>query len=335
MLTLTIAIPTYNRNQVLARNVELLVPQLTDRCELLVIDNHSDRPVTEDLGSVQIRASGKVRIICNQSNVGGDANILRCIEHAQGDFVWVLGDDDEPSPDAVMQALQEIDEYPDVDVFRFFDPTTNEKAPLKGQRLTSVDAYLKNSNSLGTLIFMSTLVLRVREAKRYLHEANFFQSCAAPMLIVVLKMMDVGSTALSSPKILTPSTGHARTMETNSLESCRIAVALPMLLFVDWRPDVRNRLKVLMNGWWCLRIQIAALCGLLNRYSHGQVTEGELRSKISLIFTSSKLAENPFSMRKLIRWAFGLLVLFPTIGSKLTRVIYKSKGELKFGNTDA
>ena len=49
---ITIAIPTYNRNRTLKENLRLLLPQLTDRCRLLIIDNCSDTPVAETLADL-------------------------------------------------------------------------------------------------------------------------------------------------------------------------------------------------------------------------------------------------------------------------------------------
>ena len=66
---LTIAIPTYNRGEQLLRTLGRLLPQLDERCELLVIDNHSDHPVAAVLAGVtSTRPEVPVRIIRNPSN---------------------------------------------------------------------------------------------------------------------------------------------------------------------------------------------------------------------------------------------------------------------------
>jgi GT2 family glycosyltransferase len=38
-MDLTIAIPTYNRNELLLRHLAHLLPQLNERCRLLILDN--------------------------------------------------------------------------------------------------------------------------------------------------------------------------------------------------------------------------------------------------------------------------------------------------------
>ena len=51
-MKLTIAIPTYNRNEILKANLEKLLPQVTDECNVVIFDNCSDTPVKEVIEEV-------------------------------------------------------------------------------------------------------------------------------------------------------------------------------------------------------------------------------------------------------------------------------------------
>lgn len=95
---LSIYIPTYNRPEKIQIQVRRLLPQLSSRVVLYVIDNHSDQPVC-DLFSDEEREY--VNIIRNDINVGGDANIARCFEYCSTKLLWVLGDDDPVVENAV------------------------------------------------------------------------------------------------------------------------------------------------------------------------------------------------------------------------------------------
>ena len=94
-MKLTIAIPTYNRNDILEQNIGLLLPQLNSDCKLLIIDNHSSIPVEETLNPYILKFPHvSIEVIRNRVNVGGNANVLRCIEFCETEYLWILSDDD-------------------------------------------------------------------------------------------------------------------------------------------------------------------------------------------------------------------------------------------------
>ena len=102
---LTIAIPTFDRNEILLRNIEKILPQMKDWVEIFVVDNHSKIPVSETLDFlISKNKNGCIRILRNSENIGVNANVLRCIEFCESEYIWILGDDDFP----VMGALETI-----------------------------------------------------------------------------------------------------------------------------------------------------------------------------------------------------------------------------------
>lgn len=95
-LLLTIAIPTWNRANFLALNLERLsleAPDVWRRAEILVSDNASTDG-TQQLVRDAIASGLPVRYLRNTENIGSDANIAQCFNLARGDFVLILGDDD-------------------------------------------------------------------------------------------------------------------------------------------------------------------------------------------------------------------------------------------------
>ena len=48
-MKLTIAIPTYNRNEILKANLGKLLPQVTKECRVIIFDNCSDVPVKDSI----------------------------------------------------------------------------------------------------------------------------------------------------------------------------------------------------------------------------------------------------------------------------------------------
>lgn len=95
---LTIAIPTFNRADLLRINLNSLLSQASssnyrDRIEILIIDNHSDDATLETIQSFD-SINVDLRVISNSVNIGSDRNIAKCYVEAAGDFVLILGDDD-------------------------------------------------------------------------------------------------------------------------------------------------------------------------------------------------------------------------------------------------
>ena len=91
---LTIAIPTYNRAELLDLALSVLVPQagLHPDVEVLVSDNCSP----DDTPAVVGRYLGQARLRYrrHEVNIGSDANFLSCFDDAAGKYFWLCGDDD-------------------------------------------------------------------------------------------------------------------------------------------------------------------------------------------------------------------------------------------------
>jgi glycosyltransferase involved in cell wall biosynthesis len=145
--SLTVAIPTYNRNSILERNLPFLLKQLTADCELLIIDNHSDTPVSETVEE-RVKASGaNYRIVRNVTNVGGNANIMRCFELCRTEWIWIIGDDDEAMPEAVQTILRTVREHPNA-IYVNFSYDDRRPATTVSRGAVEFAAMLDTSSNL-------------------------------------------------------------------------------------------------------------------------------------------------------------------------------------------
>ena len=119
---LTIAIPTYNRRDLLKRALESIVPQLNSKIEVLVSDNASDDGTDEMI----VQSFPMVRYIKNEINKGADYNFLQCYREAKGKYVILLGSDDRIAAGAIDYLLDFLEKN-DCDLvflnFRCFDVT--------------------------------------------------------------------------------------------------------------------------------------------------------------------------------------------------------------------
>ena len=91
-VVLTLAIPTFNREVYLSELLGQLHSDLilnpNRRVEILVVNNASTDH-TEDL--VLGMNIPSLRYIKNPINIGGDPNFINCVQHANGEYVWLFG----------------------------------------------------------------------------------------------------------------------------------------------------------------------------------------------------------------------------------------------------
>jgi glycosyltransferase involved in cell wall biosynthesis len=93
---LTLAIPTYNRYAILEKALGIIQPQLESlkgQIEYIVSDNCSPDN-TQDVVKQYIDTGMPIQYIRNESNIGIMRNIIQCYKMATAKYVWVLGDDD-------------------------------------------------------------------------------------------------------------------------------------------------------------------------------------------------------------------------------------------------
>lgn len=102
---LTISIPTYNRPQEIQKQVRLILPQLNEEVILIVYDNCSEHNVA-DLFTEEEKKLFQIKR--NSLNIGGDANIARCFEKCETDWLWTLSDDDYVKPNSIDKILEYI-----------------------------------------------------------------------------------------------------------------------------------------------------------------------------------------------------------------------------------
>lgn len=109
---LTIAVPTYNRAGDLSRLLDALQRELAGqqhRVGLVIANNAS----TDHTAAVIERFASLwqgVQVVTQSINVGMDGNFCTCAEAVNGEFFWIMGDDDLPVPGAIRMLLDLLDE---------------------------------------------------------------------------------------------------------------------------------------------------------------------------------------------------------------------------------
>ncbi|WP_256474709.1 glycosyltransferase family 2 protein [Haloplanus halophilus] len=103
----SVIIPTYNRNDRLCRSVLSVLEQTYDPIEIIIVDDHSDRPATDVIGDI-IAENKILQTIRHESNQGANAARNTGIQAASGDYIAFLDDDDEWHPEKIDRQISVI-----------------------------------------------------------------------------------------------------------------------------------------------------------------------------------------------------------------------------------
>jgi glycosyltransferase involved in cell wall biosynthesis len=184
---LTIAIPTFNRNAVLYRNLGRLLPQIEKWVDLIIIDNCSDVPVCETIELLcKDYPDVEIKLYRNSANIGGNANVLRCIEFCESEYIWIIGDDDFPSVNALKIIKKYIEKGKHIWLNFYSDDPNHQPVRKKCNVSESLSDFLVNIESISELVFVSNNIFRTTVIKNGLETAHMNQSMMAPHLISML-----------------------------------------------------------------------------------------------------------------------------------------------------
>ena len=184
---LTIAIPTFNRNVILLRNLERLMPQMEDWVELLIVDNNSEILVGETVKPlIDKHPEICTKIFRNAENIGGNANVLRCIEYCETEYIWIVGDDDFPVEDALKKIYMHISNKEAVWVNFYSEDPNHQPKRNDDSALQTLTDFLRGLKSISELVFVSNNIYRTVCLKQGLEFGNMYQAVMAPHLISMI-----------------------------------------------------------------------------------------------------------------------------------------------------
>lgn len=143
---LSVCISTYNRAEWLAtslRNWSRMCPQPLQGVELLVCDNASTDHTPEIVKPYLERRDFTYHR--NQKNVGMLGNLQETAHQAQGEYVWILGDDDLLLPGAIERILHALDKNPGLALVYLNYAFTREE---DARSITDFDAFFKSASPI-------------------------------------------------------------------------------------------------------------------------------------------------------------------------------------------
>jgi hypothetical protein len=179
---LTIAIPTYNRAELLDKQLNWLsqaIRGFESNCEILVSDNCSTDHTPLVIQKWQVILNNiTFRVNRNAENIGVMKNILYCLNSATSKYVWTIGDDDPIQEIAVPYVINKIKEHENLSLlflnFSGRNKITGEPVhppTITGNRWFDIDSEDATGDgkaifehcfakSVGAVIFLSATIYR-------------------------------------------------------------------------------------------------------------------------------------------------------------------------------
>lgn len=183
---LTIAIPTYNRKKYLIKNLNFLISNSNSLIEILVIQNNSDKDNLININ--EYKNFKNIKIINNEYNIGANLNILKCIELSKSDWVWVLGDDDEPNINSLKNIIYDLQTLIDREIF-CINYSTSIHLHNKSIILEDLNNFFiclnKQKSACSNILFISANIFNVREIKKNISFGHTYSESYAPHLAIL------------------------------------------------------------------------------------------------------------------------------------------------------
>jgi abequosyltransferase len=106
-IKLSICIPTYNREKFLESTLSNIVPQLKPGVEIVIMDGASTDN-TQFIIEKWKALCPAIKFFRGERNGGVDSDLAACIEHAEGEYCWLMSSDDFFAKEALTSVMEEI-----------------------------------------------------------------------------------------------------------------------------------------------------------------------------------------------------------------------------------
>jgi glycosyltransferase involved in cell wall biosynthesis len=167
---------------------------------LVIVDNCSDVPVQETLDNLLDQfGSVSVRIIRNPINVGGGANILRCLEICETQWLYCLGDDDLVAHDCISTIERTIAAHEDALYFSFSRDSCRRREETCSEGMAE---FVDKLDDWSTFLFMSSAVVNAAKLRSHIRWGYLYAYSWAPFQAILFKTLNCGGKVVFSDAVI-------------------------------------------------------------------------------------------------------------------------------------
>lgn len=196
---LTICIPTYNRFSKLKKQVGSILTQLGPNDRIIVLDNCT--PLEEWNPNDEIFNDRRITLKQNSSNVGANANVMKCMDIVEDGWLWILSDDDEILSDALLKIRAHLDQE-SVDYINFRSELA--KGYVADRVCNNINEYLiEIGKDFGNHLLISNNLYRVSALKKFMKFSFLGCFTNTPHISpVIMALQNGGKLLLSEQQIV-------------------------------------------------------------------------------------------------------------------------------------
>jgi len=171
----TIAIPTYNRSNLLERTIESVNNQKYTNLEILISDDCSPEDKTAKLVRLWMEKDKRISFFQQEVNLGYEANFEFLLEKSQGKYIMWLSDDDLLAPDAIYEFVGAMSANKNAILCASDVQVIDENSrPLRLEKLSSL--YENTSWLITRKLFFSYPTSNIYLAIVGMYRTDFFKS---------------------------------------------------------------------------------------------------------------------------------------------------------------
>lgn len=164
---LSICIPTYNRSEYLREcleTVSIAIKNFEEKIEIIISDNASSDDTEKVVKKFEENFPGVI-YSKNTENIGAERNFRLVASMSNCEYIWILGDDDKITPDAIGVILKKISSGTDLIIFNYSIWDKSFSRCIKQRTLSHVDMEYKDKNLLMSEVglnvgYISSVVIR-------------------------------------------------------------------------------------------------------------------------------------------------------------------------------
>lgn len=184
---LLVTIPNFNRREQLLAILTSLRKQWNGQFNVLILDDCSeDSQIQAAILNTFPDAPQWVSFLRHNNRIGLSANLVSCFDHANGEWMWLLGNDDELADDSIETILNALRENPSASFLNF---ASNLVQRTETRLAAGLDDFLKQLDSHANLNFISTGIYRVEHFKKYIATGYHYGYTFSPHLAMLFSLL--------------------------------------------------------------------------------------------------------------------------------------------------
>jgi glycosyltransferase involved in cell wall biosynthesis len=274
---LTIAIPTYNRAEILDNSLGVLLPQInkcSDYIELVISDNASqDR--TQEVISKHQKNYNTINWIVNvqESNTGFFGNFKRCRELATGKYFWLLSDNEQLKVNIIPDILEIIINNLETGVFYLHNVVGHQQIlSYLTYKQTTINELIDNREFYRLTLISSVIFANIKDYDKIVYK-NYANNIFLGFFLLINALRNNSSIIKITGSIYssTPATVNCNVFEAWTIE------LLPALAYLEKTKLITKHQKTLVvHGYLPVlkyQLNIYKRNGTLGGKTHGNLTE--------------------------------------------------------------